>query len=165
MTISIASAIFDKWREFGEYLLTDDNFSCDCILNYPPIPITSSSTSSNSLSGNPGNVFQTGQPAPFNFGENPYEGGETFKDNTTTQTIRLRVYFDKRNWIKIGNIALPAGAIQVIGKMADLAKFKSAISVKIFNSKAAVNMTYRLEGEVILHGFGKTFFIANMVQA
>jgi hypothetical protein len=116
------------------------------------------------LAGNPGNVFQTGQPAPFNFSDEPLEGGSTFKENVTTNIIRLRVYFSKRDWVKIGNIVLPAGSIQVIGAITDLAKFRAATSVRIFNNEAAVNMNYKTEGDIVLHGFGKKFFICYMSQ-
>lgn len=166
MAFSLPGIIFDKWREVASYLLTDDNFSREATLYFPPKYTASTGNTGNNLAGQNQNVFATGGPAPFSFGEGNSNGGSGYKEEPITKTIRLRVYFEKKNFIKTGNIVIPANAIQIIGAMSDLPVLRAASSIKILSDITGLNITCILVTDAYPYGFGRTQnFIAYIQEA
>jgi hypothetical protein len=49
-------------------------------------------------------------------------GSTSFKTVENTEDITLRIYWDKRDFKKFGNIEVPDGSIMTIGKYEDLQK-------------------------------------------
>jgi len=68
--------------------------------------------------------YKTGGPIPFERGMPcPYCGGKGYKAIEATDEITLRIYWDRRSFVKVTeNIDIPNGAIQTIAYMADLDK-------------------------------------------
>lgn len=158
MTISIPQSLFDKWKEVGNYLLENDNFSRVATLYFPPIK--EACTSENHFGGDSANVFLHGGPAPFSFNECVNCGGTGFREKEVTSTVRLRTYWNKKNWIKTGNIAIPDAEVQIIGKMSDLPSIRAAIKIHLLSEEKAMDLFFVMAGEAYPHGFGKdSFFI------
>jgi len=106
-------------------------------------------------------TYKTGGPAPFTFGVCPWCGGKGFKQELETETIKLRVYWDRKSWLKIGvPINIPDGSVQAIGFLTDLPKIKKSQKI-ILNSQqsAYIKWEYTLFGEPIPHGFKRDRYI------
>ena len=124
MGINIPSSVFDVYNE--AILL----FTRSATLVYPekkedcPNCIMSTmGTSNRSIS-----VYQPGGPYPFERGMPcPYCGGKGYKAIENTDTITLRIYWDRKNWVKTGaEINIPDMGIQTISYMTDLEKINKA---------------------------------------
>lgn len=159
MSISIPQQVFDTYNRYIDYMLENDNFSRICKLYYPPIK--ESCNSCVALGGISSNVYQDGNPAPFNFNSCELCGGKGFREKEVTSEIRLRIFWRPRDWIKVGNIAMPDARCQVIGNISDLKALMTCKFVIIASEEKGLNKDYKLAGKPFLHGFGKTrYFVA-----
>lgn len=146
----IASDMIDSY--FGKpcklYFGTSKNVCPNCNFN----PITKKSS----------NIYKSGGPNPFDGTICPHCDGEGFTYLETTETIKLRIYPSRKNWIKVDiPIAIQAGAIQTIGHIADLPKCRSAKYVTMnTETSGLLNCNYVLAGEPTIHGLDKKFFVA-----
>jgi hypothetical protein len=164
MTISINSNVFNKYREVMDFFLEDDNFSRICTINYPPIKEICEHCQS--LAGSAVNSYQHGGPAPFNFNSCDYCGGSGYREKESTTTIRLRIYWNKKDWIKHGNIVLPDAQCMIIGKIEDLKNLMNAQFISIISEENIMKMEYTLACEPFFHGFGKkNYFVAYLQRA
>lgn len=157
MTINIPVAVFEKYKEVCDYFLNSDQFSRACTLYYPPIKIPSD----NHPYTTNGSIYQHGGPANQGGEPNPYSGGQGYKDQEVTDSIRLRIYWNKKKWISAGGVTVADADVQVIGFIADLPKLIACDSVELVTEQAQVRGTYKLLGTPFYHGFGKTnYFVA-----
>lgn len=124
MAINIPSGVFDVYNE--AILL----FTRSATLVYPekkedcPNCIMSNmGTRNRSVS-----IYKTGGPYPFDRGMPcPYCGGKGYKAVEATDSITLRIYWDRKNWVKTGSeINIPDMSIQTIAYMTDLEKIEKA---------------------------------------
>lgn len=156
MAINIPQSVFDKYNEACDMFLTNDNFSRVCTLYYPPLKEECATCQANNT-----NVFAHGGTAPFSFNSCSYCGGNGYKETEVTDTVRLRIYFQKKDWIKVAQLAIPDAEAQIIGFMSDLPKVKNANKIKLVSEENALNLFFQLASEPLPHGFGKTrYFIA-----
>jgi hypothetical protein len=74
------------------------------------------------------NIYKTGGPIPFaNHGICPRCQGRGLLEEPSTESMRLRVYWEASDWSKMGMaIADPEAVCMVIGYMVDLTKFERA---------------------------------------
>lgn len=159
--ISIPQKLFDLYNEACDEFLNNDNLSRLCTLIYPSSKISSSSNNVSSV-----NVYSTGGPALFGNDNNSYEGGTGYKDSEVTTSIRLRIYWNKKNWIRGGAGVIDSADVQVIGYSSDLPKLISADSVILVSEQKELESSYRLLGNPFFHGFGKNrYFIAYLEKA
>jgi len=164
MTISLPQGIIDKYNEACDFFINNDFIGRDCTIIYPPKktpcvncivkPVGSSST----------NVYRNGGPAPFNFGSCPLCGGNGYKEVEVTDTIRLRIYWNRAEWIKIaGSVNIEDAESMIIGFMSDLPKLNRAIEILLPASQSGAQCRSRLIGKPTPHGFGRNrYFIAYM---
>jgi hypothetical protein len=124
MAINIPSGVFDVYNE--AILL----FTRSAKLVYPekkedcPNCIMSNmGTRNRSMS-----IYQSGGPYPFDRGMPcPYCGGKGYKATESSDNVTLRIYWDRKNWVKTGaEINIPDMTIQTIAYMADLDKIEKA---------------------------------------
>jgi len=162
MTINIPVGVFEAYEEVCNYFLANNNFSRSCTLYYPPIRIP--------CADHPftqdGNIYQHGGPA--NIGAEPcvYCGGAGYKDKEVTDSIRLRIYWNKKQWIKVGGGVAADAEVQVIGLIADLPKLIQADSIELVSEQKQLAGSYKLHGEPFYHGFGKNkYFVAHLKRA
>lgn len=157
MTFNIPQGIFDKYEEVCDYFLTSNEFSRLCTLYYPPIRIPCDDHPFTQE----GNIYQHGGPAPIGGEPCVYCGGQGYKDKEVTETIRLRIYWNKRKWVQTATVVAADAEVQVIGLVSDLSKLMQADSVELVTEQRNVNAMYRMTGHPFYHGFGKDrYFIA-----
>jgi len=149
--MAIPSWVFEKYNDIVDDMISsdfgvnctvyykDENIPCDCNLNHNVYGGTHSITS-----------FSCS-----------YCGGSGFKQQETSEVIKLRIYFDKKYWLKIGSVDTPDGSVQVFGFLNDMDKVMSGEYI-ILNSDASNSvLKYKLFGEPQIHGFKKNrYFIA-----
>lgn len=153
--------LINKYNEVATDMI-DSYFGADCKLYFGSTKSQCSNCNYNPISQKSSNTYRTGGPIPFEGTICPYCDGEGFLYLEATETIKLRVYFDKRKWVKI---AAPAmindNAIQTIGHIADMSKCISAKhAVMNVNISGIVQYKFILAGEPSPYGLDKKFFIA-----
>jgi hypothetical protein len=162
MTISIPESLFDKYKEFVDYLLSDEHFSKNCTLVYPPLRTECPNCTINMVGSSVINTYRHGGPAPFNFGDCSMCGGQGYKEVEHTGSLRLRIYWNRKDWIKIvKSIVLNDADVMVIGNMSDLRKFKQAIEILLITSQNNAEYRTVLVGQPTPWGFSQDkYFIA-----
>jgi hypothetical protein len=124
VAINIPSSVFDTYNE--AVLL----FTRTATLVYPEKRERCPNCHMNTLGtrNKSVSVYRVGGPYPFERGMPcPYCNGKGYKAIETTEDITLRIYWDRKAWVKIGPaINVPDGSIQTIAYMADLPKIEQA---------------------------------------
>jgi hypothetical protein len=163
MTFTIPSGIQTIYNEIADEFINSDLIGSDCTVVYPSIKEACVNCVQNTFGGSTPNVYRHGGPAPFNFGPCPVCGGSSFKETENTDTVRLRIYWSKKDWqsIKVP-IQVPDGAVMTIGFLTDLPKIEQANEIILVAEQTMYkNWRYMLASEPFLHGFGKDrYFMA-----
>lgn len=136
MTINIPSAVFDVYEEGVDWMIT--NLGINCRIVYPPIKIECPNCYNTSLPGvGATNIYNDTGPYPFTGGVCPYCSGVGYKEESTSESIKVRCYFDKKSWNKlipnlgfrdgqqINNLGIKNGDAMIIGYMKDIPKFQN----------------------------------------
>lgn len=162
--ISIPNILFDKFNEAIDACHTA--FGESCTLVFPPKKVTCSNcVTANFPGGVSRNVYRHGGPAPFTFGVCPLCGGNGYKEEETTSTIVLRIYWERNRWLKVANINLDDCVVQVAGLLSDIDKFKRAQEIILVNKINQIEYRCALLGTPELHGFRKNrYFVAMLRQ-
>jgi hypothetical protein len=167
MTISIPASLKDKYYDIMNNLFLTDNFySRICKVYYPPLRVPCDNCTTAHLGGVSTNVFQHGGPAPFSNTDCGICGGNGYKEQEVTDTVRLRIYWNKKDWIKVGDSIVAANSdAQIIGKIADLSKVSQANEIILVSEETALEIRMKLNGTPFYHGFGKNqFFVGYLKQ-
>ena len=89
----------------------------------------------------------------------PYCGGKGYKAIEATDTVSLRMYWDRKNWVKTGSeINIPAGSVQTIAYMTDLDKIKKCkYMIPLYDGiqNYEVNARYEKMGSSFPQGFNQ----------
>lgn len=159
----IPSAILDE----ADWIIDSfiDTLGRNCKLIYPPkdseCPNCIFDTGTKRSSG----IYKTSGPSPFaNYTVCPVCGGEGRSVKSIEESIKLRVYWSPKEWIRIPIPASTSNAVaQVIGYITDLPKLKMAQSI-ILESNIDNYHTYKVQpmGEALPHGFQRRYFIQYM---
>ncbi len=122
MALNLPASAFTKLNE--AILL----FNRTCTVVYPEKREKCENCITNTLGGRSTNFFRSGGPLPFNRGTNcPLCGGEGFKNIETTESVELRIYYNKREFIDVDiNADVPNNVIQTVGYMDDYEKLTKA---------------------------------------
>ena len=122
MALNLPSSAFTKLNE--AILL----FNRTCTLVYPERRQTCENCVTNTFGGRSTNTYRSGGPIPFSRGANcPLCGGDGYKDVETTDSIELRIYYNRRDFIDVGfNADVPNNVIQTVGYMDDFEKITKA---------------------------------------
>jgi hypothetical protein len=166
MSLNIPSGMFNKYYEACDEFINNNFIGRSCTLVYPPINVACDHNL-NPEGFTAGNVYEHGGPAPFNFGICPDCGGSGYKQQSSTGTIRLRIYWSPKDWRRIaGNLVVPDAEAQVIGFTSDLANLQKAQYVLLIGEQLNIEIRMQLAGEPFLHGFGKNrYFVAYLKRA
>lgn len=150
MTI-VPQSLFDKYDEFIDHFL--DDFGTDCLLQYSKQIMT---TTTEIPDIKQKKTFQL--PAAE---DGLRQGSTNLKTVTTTEPIRLRVYWTEKDFKKISKLVLPAGSIATYGKIEDLPKVERADSLIIYSGTAPHHVEWKFSkaGESIIHGLTHKEFI------
>lgn len=159
----IPQALYDTYTSFADDMLLL-NFGQNCKLIYPDKLTPCENCYQDSATNKSSNVYKPGGPQPFTFGFCGWCGGDGFLKTEKSDTIKLRIYHDKKYWTKLPiNIEIPDGTVQVFGFMTDLPKIQMANSILLhLDAEGYSRQTYVLFGEPHPHGLGPTrrYFIA-----
>lgn len=164
--VSIPSEIMDTYREFADDFI-NLNFGVNCRVVYPSKKEACANCTTALIGGRSKNVYLNGGPAPFTFGVCPLCGGSGFKEISYTEEFKMRLYWRKKDWIRVADINVPDAEVQAIGFMTDMPKLLRAEQV-ILNCdlEAYKKWRYVVEGEPLPHGFGHDrYFIVHFKRA
>lgn len=153
MTFSIPNELFDKYREVCDYLIDHNNFGKACTIYYPPLKEECSNCETGLDGSTSTNVYRRGGPAPFGFGSCPLCGGNGYRETESTDSIRLRLYWSKKDWSKFG-VKIPDADVMCIGYLSDLPKFKRANSISLISEQKHEDFRFVTACEPFPHGFG-----------
>ena len=118
MAITIPSDVFAKYKEFADGMIS--NFGITCQLIYTEKIEEISESVPRPKQRRSLNVRDRGDSAGF------ARGTKKYKTVENTEDITLRVYWNRKEWIKIGEMEVPDGSIQTIGYLSDLPKLNKA---------------------------------------
>lgn len=120
MAINIPSTVFDIYNEAVLF------FARPATLVYPAKREDCPNCVQNTFGTRTGSIsiYVPGGPYPFERGMPcPYCGGRGYKEVEQKDTITLRIYWDKKNFVNVGApIDVPDMIIQTIGLMTDFDK-------------------------------------------
>lgn len=159
----IPDELFDDYYEICNEFLNNDYIGKSCTVVYPAQKDVCPNCTVVKLASGSTNVYKSGGPYPFTVGLCPYCAGKGYSETETSEEIRLRVYWNKRDWKKISNnIQIPDAEVMTIGFIADMPKCQQASYVLMINEQSnRVAYRFTLAGEPFPHGFGKDhYFIA-----
>ena len=119
MYISLPSGVFDIYND-----AVDNIWSRDIRLIYPEIREECPNCTFNGSRSN--GIYKTGGPYPFENGFLcPYCEGAGYKMIETTQTIKARIYYSQKEWVKVGpQVQIPNAVAQIVANMSDLPKLQ-----------------------------------------
>lgn len=166
MAINVPSTLWDKYYEACDWFLTDNHISRVCKVVYPPKKIECSNCIVGLQGTSISNTYKHGGPAPFSFGTCPMCGGNGYTEQEYTDTLRLRIYWTKKDMARIaaynsiGGAGIPDGVVLVIGFMTDLTKIKQAAEILLISENTHEEFRFSLESEPYPHGFGKERYFA-----
>lgn len=127
MAFSISTDIVNTYNEVADALIND--LGVNCLLVYPELRQQCVNCFTRTLGvGSSANVYRPGGPIPFQQGRPcPLCNGKGFKLVENTETIKMRVYYSPKEWVKIAmQIKVPDKMIQTIFFLSDIPKVMKA---------------------------------------
>lgn len=165
--VKIPQAVFDQYNAVMDDFITD-NFGVNCRLSYQALQVECPNCIVDLIGHKSSNLYKSGGPQPFNDGMIcPYCNGEGFRLDTPEEVVKVRVYWTKKEWLKLGdNVNIPDGSVQVIGFMTDMPKFKRANHCHILSDQIGANdYKFALSAEVFPWGFKKNrYFVGYLTR-
>jgi hypothetical protein len=152
--VTIPSGVFTKYAEFADAMLASSGFGISCKLIYTEKIQTIDQTVPNIKQRKLMNLQDTSPDSGFR------RGTTSFKTVENTEDITLRVYWDKKDFKKFGNIEVPDGSVMTIGAYADLTKINRAKAL-IINTDRTGNVEWKFvrSSEPTLHGLDNNYFM------
>ena len=165
MTFNVDPSLWEKYYEIVDWMIDDNHIGNTCTLLYPPKRVACSSCQQPVGGGS--NVFQHGGSGPFNFPDCPMCGGSGYKNQVVTEDIKLRVYWRRKDWIRVGDsMHVDSADAQIIGYLSDLPKLKKASELLVCSHQSAEKIKMKLSGKPVPHGFKKDrYFVAYLEEA
>jgi len=162
MTISIPDGMMDKYYEACDFFIDNDYIGRACTIVYPPKRVPCDNCIVKPVGTTTTNVYRTGGPAPFPFGNCPLCGGNGYSETEITDTIRMRIYWNRSEWMRIGgNIQVEDAEAMAIGYMTDLPKLQRAIEIILIKGTNYAEYRTTLAGKPTPWGFGRNrYFVA-----
>jgi hypothetical protein len=152
--VTIPSGVFSKYAEFADAMLASSGFGVSCKLVYTEkievinqvVPAIKQRKVMNIQDTSPDSGFR--------------RSDTSFKTVENTENITLRVYWDKKDFKKFGNIEVPDGSIMTIGAYSNLQKINRAKALLINTDKTG-NVEWRFvkTSEPTLHGLDNNYFM------
>lgn len=163
MTLSISQDVWDKYYEAADFFITE--FGENCTIYYPPLKVECVNCTTGFFNSISKNVYKHGGPAPFNFGNCPLCGGNGYAEQESTTDIRLRIYWTKKDWVKVSDaIIMPDAEVQIIGYLTDLTKLRRADYIKLVTVQKELESKYVLTGECFFWGFKKDRYFVGYLK-
>lgn len=167
MTINLPQSLFDIYNSVADTLLENNNIGKTCVVYYPPLHEICLNCLTNMDGSYSSNVYRHGGPAPFDFGNCPLCGGNGYKEVESYEEIKLRLYWNRKDWLKFttANSVVAADAeVMIIGYMTDLIKINNASYIKLIKEQAYMDYKFVLAGDPYPHGFGKNRYFMGFLK-
>jgi hypothetical protein len=152
--VVIPSIIAIKYAEFADAMLASTGFGASCKIVYTEeiqvinnsVPAIKERKVMNLQDISPDSGFK--------------RGSTSFKTVENTEDITLRIYWDKRDFKKFGNIEVPDGSIMTIGKYEDLQKITRAKALLVYADKTN-HQEWRFvkSSEPNIHGYNNNYIM------
>lgn len=141
--------------------MIDSNFGVNCKLFFGTNKTECPNCIYNNMLGVSSNEYKVGGPVPFSNSICPYCNGLGFLDEQATEIIKLRVYFDRKSFVKMEiPINVSDGIIQTIGHIADLNKVKNCNYIMVHSDIENINKyEFVLTSDPVPFGLTKKEFI------
>lgn len=161
MSMTIPQMVWDKYKEGADKMI-DCWFGKPCTLFYPKIKTVCPNCNFNPVTVRSSNTYKIGGPIFFDNGICPYCNGDGYTDYESSETIKMRCYFNSKDWVKVEiPVNIRSGAVQTIGHITDIPKCLKSTRVKMVSDQNYLNLDFVLAGEPQLHGLKKdSYFIA-----
>lgn len=162
MTLKLPDGLLDQYNEVCDFFINNDFIGRTCSLVYPPKKEVCSNCTLKPVGASSTNVYRHGGPMPFQFGDCPLCGGNGYKETEITESIRLRIYWSRADWIRIGgSVNITDAEILIIGFMTDLPKLLRATEIRLVKDQNESIYRATLVGQPTPHGFGRNrYFMA-----
>lgn len=162
--MEIPQRIFDMYYKTADDFI-DLNFGVNCTLYYGPKKDICSNCIFNPVTGKSSNQYKDGGPIPFEGSICPYCDGIGYTNIEATENIKLRVYFSRKDWVKIEiPVSIKDGAIQVIGHIEDMPKVRKARKIMVCAElEGYERFDFTLAGSPVPWGFRRNkYFVTFM---
>lgn len=161
----VPQAVFDIYKTVVDDMI-NSSFGVNCKLIYPAIKVSCGNCVYDTMNNRSSNIYNGTGPVPFTFGICPWCDGLGFKETPQTEIIKLRIYFARKNWIKVGPmINIPDGSLQALGFLSDLPKIKQAQQMEANSNQSGFGqMLYKLYGEPTPYGFRNDRYLVSIWQ-
>lgn len=158
----IPDDVFNDYYTICNELLTNTHTSSACTIVYPPRRDVCPNCTVVKTAIGSSNIYKQGGPYPFSQGLCPYCSGQGYQEVAESESIRLRLYWNKKDWIRIGNkIQVPDAQLMTIGAIENMVKCQTSQYILIPSDQTGVNLyKFALAGEPFPHGFGKNTYFA-----
>lgn len=152
--VNIPSQVFTKYAEFADAMLASSGFGTQCKLVYTeqiqvitdPVPNIKQKKVMNLQGISPSSGFS--------------RGDREFKTVESTEDIVLRVYWDKKDFKKFGNVEVADGSVMTIGSYSDMPKISRAKALLINTDKSGhVEWRFTRTSEPTVHGLDNDYFM------
>lgn len=164
--MDIPQELFEIYYEVCDDFI-DLNFGVNTILFYGPKRSICPNCNYNPVTKMSSNTYKSGGPIVFADSICPYCDGNGFTESEETETIKLRVYFTPKHWVKLPiPLNINDSAIQIIGHIVDMPKIRNAKKIRVCaEQEGYMNYDYILAGEPLPHGFKRNkYFIAMLIR-
>lgn len=159
MAFTIPDGVFDIYYEVCNELLANTHTSKRCTIVYPEKKLECPNCVYNPFGGST-NTYKAGGPIAFDGGICPYCTGQGYTVLESTEDIRLRVFFNKKEWSKFaGSVQIPEADAMTIGYTSDLPKILAGNKVVLAADESGyADWSFYLAGQPMLHGFGRNMY-------
>lgn len=162
----IPTEILDEHEWLSDALI-DGETGHSCRLYYPAYPTECDNCLLDPRTGKSSNIYKAGGPIPFqNFTICPRCGGSGRSSTKSTENVKLRIYWEPRDWIDIGvkfNVAY--GICMTIGYMTDLPKIEKAQQILLNADLAPIRRWLCTRaGEAVPHGFRQNRYFIQYLE-
>lgn len=153
MAINIPSSVFDIYNEAVLF------FARPATIIYPPKRADCPNCVQNTLGVRTGSIsiYVPGGPIPFERGMPcPYCHGKGYKEIEETDTVTVRIYWDRKNWVNVGiPVDIPDMMIQTISFMTDFDKINKCkyLVPHYGNIDRYINQKFQRYGQSYPQGF------------
>lgn len=164
--VDIPDGVFQAYEEFADDFI-NSNFGVTCELIYPARRIFCANCAFDPIGQKSANRYKSGGPMPFYFGNCPMCAGNGYIEDRATDTIKLRVYYSPKDWIKVANSVDTSNAsAQVIGFLSDMPKFERADEI-LTNKPQENYQEWRFTrlGDAMPHGFKQRRYFVAFLQS
>lgn len=159
----IPSGLWSIYYTYADHMIDNNQIGKLCTLLYPPVRNPCANCTINHFGGTSTNIYRHGGPAPFH-GRCPLCGGNGYREEQVTGTIRLRIYHRQKDWIRVNNIVIPDADAQIIGYSSDLPNLVRSIELRVISEQNIVEEKYQLAGSPFLHGFGHNRYFIGFIK-